>query len=157
MFCEFVHPGGRGVNEAEWEFAARGIENYFWPQGNSAPLCSTSEANYNELMTAAGYGCGSGGTVALDTTPGSPSPIGAYGMAGNVWEWTTDCRTEDYSSAPSDGSPVLRSPCAFPVLRGGSFSDAANIVRGANRFDQYYTYAKANIGMRCAMSVYPSE
>jgi formylglycine-generating enzyme required for sulfatase activity len=65
-------------------------------------------------------------------------------MHGNVWEWVEDCWHDEYTGAPTDGSPWKAPDCKGHVLRGGSWEDYAGDIRssartGGNTEDQYYS------------------
>jgi formylglycine-generating enzyme required for sulfatase activity len=94
--------------EEEWEKAARGNTGYDYPWGNSIDGSRANYANsgdpYDNGTTPVGYYDGSNHS-GFQTTD-SPSPYGAYDMAGNVWEWTL-----------SFYSPSI----SFRVLRGGGW------------------------------------
>jgi formylglycine-generating enzyme required for sulfatase activity len=82
--------GLRLPDEYEWEKAARGNTGYDYPLGNSI---NGSQANYYDSgdpwdngTTPAGFF--NGQTFGGFQTTDSPSPYGAYDMAGNVAEWT---------------------------------------------------------------------
>ncbi len=151
--CEFLIPGGRLPIRPEWEFAARGPSSLLYPHGNTPPTCEGQQAVHNMLGTAAGQGCGLGGTHPIDAMPNGVSPIGAWNMAGNVWEWTGGCWNDDYSSFPGDGafSPNCSSRW-YADLAGGGFNDASLRMRGASRHRAYIYLANGNIGVRCAAS-----
>jgi len=53
-------------------------------------------------------------------------------MAGNVWEWVEDKYQGNYSSAPNDGAPYIRSGSSR-VYRGGSWYRTASDLRAAYR------------------------
>ena len=98
--------GLRLPDEYEWEKAARGDTGYDYPFGNSI---NGSQANYitsgdpwDEGTTPAGFF--NGQTLDGFQTTDSPSPYGAYDMAGNVWEWTHSDNT------------------LFPIVRGGAWN-----------------------------------
>ena len=55
-------------------------------------------------------------------------------MHGNVWEWTEDCWSEEYTAAtPANGTPYSRPNCAGCVMRGGSWEDYSGDIRSAAR------------------------
>ncbi|HLM55399.1 MAG TPA: SUMF1/EgtB/PvdO family nonheme iron enzyme, partial [Pyrinomonadaceae bacterium] len=68
--------------EAEWELAARGPENLKYPWGNEWDQHAAASEE-------------TGGRVrAVKSYPAGRSPVGAYDMAGNVWEWVEDEATD---------------------------------------------------------------
>jgi len=107
-------------SEAEWEYAARG-------GSNADDVYGAGQANCE--------GCGSPWDGKRPAPVGrfAPNGYGLYDMLGNVWEWTLDCRNDDYRGAPPDGSPWLAGDCSRRSLRGGGYKDSANQSRAAYR------------------------
>ena len=127
----------RLLTEAEWEFAARAGSNRPFTMGNTI---NESLANY-------------GGSVVRARPVGSypANRFGLYDMHGNVWEWVQDCFERTYTNAPSDASePVIKSGCAWRVLRGGSWSNAQQFLRSAMRHGMSAGSRADNIGLRVA-------
>src|ERR1700720_2840514 len=62
-----------------------------------------------------------------------PIPGGLYQVHGNVYDWVEDCWNDNYSGAPSDGSPWMSGNCSRHVLRGGAFSRKPQAARSAAR------------------------
>ncbi len=119
-------------SEAEWEYAARaGTTTAYW-WGVEA---SRSYANYgNDRWN--GYWA-EGADQWLHTAPVGSFPangFGFYDILGNVWEWTQDCRNDDYTGAPSDGSAWESGECSRRVMRGGSYVETPRGLRAADRF-----------------------
>lgn len=93
-------------SEAEWERAARGDNaNNKFPWGN-------------QWDDAAAQGGETKGKVfAVKNAPAGRSPFGAYGMVGNVWEWTSDLSVDQF------GKPIFRERLRQRVIKGGSVRD----------------------------------
>jgi formylglycine-generating enzyme required for sulfatase activity len=96
--------------EAEWEFAAAGQEQHQYPWGDS----------WNDRAAASKE---KGGQVrAVKSYPEGRSPFGAYDMAGNVWEWTSDDALDaDGKSLTKDGSPLK-------IAKGGAADEPASLL-----------------------------
>ncbi len=89
-FCNFY--GFNIPDEAEWEKAARGNNDYWYPWGNDI---DSTYANYylsNDPFetgtTPVGYY--NGQKHGSFQTADAVSTYGCYDMAGNAWEWTRD-------------------------------------------------------------------
>lgn len=151
QFCEWLAPGSRLPSEAELEFASRGPAALLYPNGNMKPTCARGFAVFNETGTISGYGCGTGGTQAVGSSPAGVSPIGAFNTIGNVSEWVSDNWNDSYTGAPSDGTSWNWGGSLFyhPVRNGG-FNDSA--IHAAQRFKLWYSYTNANVGIRCALT-----
>jgi len=97
--------------EAEWEKAARGTDERIYPFGSSI---ERSQANY---VGAQAYDT----VMPVGSFASSPSPYGAFDMAGNVMEWCQDWYDRDYYSVSPRKNPKGPATGAYRVVRGGSF------------------------------------
>ena len=143
----FAHWAGKRLpTEFEWEAAAawdpvraRALR---YPWGDS-PSPSPLLANVDQLSFE---------TAPVGAYPLNVSPIGCYGMIGDVWEWT---------ASYFDGYPGFE---AFPyreysqvffgseyrVLRGGSWATRPGVLRNTFRNWDYPIRRQIFAGFRCA-------
>ena len=116
--------------EAEWEWAARGGEDYVY-------------AGSNNIDDVAWYSENSGG----ETHPVGqklPNGYGLYDMTGNVWEWCAD----DYYN-PGEHRPGA----SKRVLRGGSWYFNADGCRVSSRNCGSPDFRVSHLGWRLSRSV----
>jgi iron(II)-dependent oxidoreductase len=142
-YARFV--GKRLPTEQEWEAAATWSpelqRQQLFPWGDE-PL-TRELANVDQL---------SFGTAQIGAYPRNVSPIGCYGMIGDVWEWTSS----DFTGYPSfEAFPYPEYSEAFfgsehKVLRGGSWATSADVARSAFRNWDYPIRRQIFAGFRCA-------
>ncbi len=123
--------------EAEWEYAAKGGENYKY-------------AGSDNIESIAWYsGNSDSGTHPVGQK--SPNGYGLYDMTGNVREWCQDVYTSDfYSESKNATNPIYEESGSNRVIRGGSWDGHSEYCRSANRSNRTPSNSDDNIGFRLA-------
>jgi len=108
--------------EAEWEYAARGPQSLIYPWGDQ---WDSSKVNTGEN--------GLGKTSLVNQYPAGKSWVGAYDMAGNVWQWTADWYDAGYYNSTPQSDPPGASSGQYRALRGSSWPLNQALARSAYR------------------------
>ncbi len=124
--------------EAEWEYAARGIDSLIYPWGNEMDETALAfdRNNANQTFDVGSY-------------PQGVSWVGAYDMVGNVWEWVSSV----YLPYPYENSGVHENSddaVSRRVFRGGLGSYIDYGTSAAKRFRREPDERDWFIGFRCA-------
>ena len=107
--------------EAEWEYAARGAQNWRYAWGNDA---DASLGNYEDTVLWR--------TSAVGLFPQGKA-FGLADMSGSVWEWTSsrDLKYADWAKQKKDWD--LLDVDSARIFRGGSWFTSSDGVRCAIR------------------------
>lgn len=145
---------GRLPSEAQWEKAARGDDQRWFPWGNNLP--GNNRGNYCDVnCTAAEYDSSKDDNYS-ETSPVGSYPEGAsyYGvldMAGNVWEWVYDWFNAGYYQTSAERNP--RGPASGTTrgVRGGSWYNPIEALQTTTRNFYQPTRALSFLGFRCVI------
>jgi formylglycine-generating enzyme required for sulfatase activity len=129
--------------EAEYEYAERGGTKtpYYW-----GDTIGVGNANC--------FGCNGKwdgrGTSPVGSFP--PNPFGLYDMTGNIFEWQSDCFSDDESTIPEDAFTPRPAnsdgSCAARVAKGTSSFNLPSFLRSAYRYGDAPTRKNARKGFR---------
>ena len=136
--------GKRLPTEFEWEAAASWDEStqsaqaFPWGDEPNAMLANIDQLSFD--------------TAPVGTFEENVSPIGCYGMIGDVWEWTAS----DFRGYPGFRSFPYREyseeffGADYKVLRGGSWATRTGAIRNTFRNWDYPIRRQIFSGFRCA-------
>ncbi len=133
--CDFEANGYRLPTEAEWEWLARGGQNYTYAGSDTVGDVAWYTSNTNK-------------TGSRDVKTKAANGYGLYDMSGNVWEWCWDRNGSISSSTDATGS----ASGSGRVRRGGSWGSDANYCTVSNRDSDYPDGRFSYLGFRVVRS-----
>jgi len=140
-YCRFV--GSRLPTEAEFESAARGAARRNFPWGANFHLIRANAGEFGATVTADedGYEM----LAPVNSFWSGRTPHGVVNLAGNAAEWT-DSPFLPHGSVASDDTHLR-------VVKGGSFTDPRQLLRGSARRGLSARSQDPSVGFRCARSL----
>ncbi len=135
--------------EAEWEYAARGLDgrSYPWGEGlDRGDLANLADRNTAFAWRDADIDDGYAETAPVGSYPRGASPFGMEDMAGNVWEWCLDFfepyKGKERTNPRGPANGMKR------IYRGGSWKSRATSLRATTRNSNMPAYSSNDVGFR---------
>ncbi|MBI1319003.1 MAG: SUMF1/EgtB/PvdO family nonheme iron enzyme [Candidatus Hydrogenedens sp.] len=165
--ADFGQSGYRLPTEAEWERAAAWDGSKHWIYPITADTASGKDRiNYFDVnpgymnpldLVPKPYTSPVGWFDGVNVSPNGPvatqeshSPIGAYDMGGNVWEWCNDWYDTAYYGSSPASDPAGPASGVVRIIRGGAWTSGITLCRSAKRAGLQPDDAVYDIGFRLA-------
>lgn len=128
--------GYRLPTEAEWEYAARGGEQYLYAGSDGPNDVAWYTNNCSWRRKTVGEKNGNG--------------FGLYDMSGHVWEWIWDSAFRQYTSTAQCDPIYTDESTGYRVVRGGCWTRNAESTRLSNRSSFMSSTRELSVGFRIA-------
>jgi formylglycine-generating enzyme required for sulfatase activity len=138
--------GLRLPTEAEWEYACRAATTTAFHSMPGFPNGTNDDAQIGNIAWFTSNASSQTRPVGGKAANG----LGLHDMSGNVWEWVNDWYSASYYTSSPTTNPPGPATGTNRVGRGGSWNNAAGILRSANR-NSFAPSASGNlVGFRVA-------
>jgi len=138
-YCEWA--GRHLPTEAQWEYAAKGVDSRRFPWGADDLNCDHARF----------LGCGNT-PIEVESLPLGSSPFGVFDLAGNVAEWVNDRYAADYYQGSPRLNPTGPMNGYYRVIRGGYWGSTYIALQTAHRDWAGADERSEGIGFRCAFT-----
>jgi formylglycine-generating enzyme required for sulfatase activity len=138
-YCEWANR--HLPTEAQWEYAAKGIDGRRFPWGNDHLDCDRARFS----------GCGNT-PVEVGSFPLGLSPFGVFDLSGNVAEWVNDRYAPDYYQQSPRSNPSGAVNGYYRVMRGGYWGSTYIALQTAHRDWAGADQHDESVGFRCALT-----
>ena len=150
--------GYRLPSASEWEYAARtgGEAVQPWNPDGSDACTNANVADASAAHRYPGWSVFACDDGYVNTAPVGSFKTNAWGlndMLGNVFQWTEDCWSPDYTDAPADGSARADGDCTEHELRGGSWFSTPAYVKANYRNHFAADYRTSSVGIRLVRDI----
>jgi formylglycine-generating enzyme required for sulfatase activity len=130
-------------SEAQWEYAAKGGNNYLYAVHNGVDI---TDANWNQAgdTTATGH--------VRSAISGTANPFGLYNLGGNSWEWIADNYIAPYDTNAVTDPLIEVANSTSRCWRGGSWNYHEATLQTAIRFYDEEDRGNDHFGFRIVTS-----
>lgn len=142
--------GYRLPTEAEWEYAARHVDQWSSTPGDWASGATDACTNADAVVEVAWTGA-SGIDRAHLCGGKRPNQLGLFDMSGNVSEWCWD-GTMSWYGVGAVTNPVGTATYDYRVRRGGTYNVPVTFLRSAGRDINTSDDVRGSVGFRIARS-----
>ena len=125
--------GYRLPTEAEWEYCAKGGEEYVYSGSDDVDDVAWVRGNVSHIQIVGEK---------------APNGFGLYDMSGNVWEWCWDAYEKTAYHRGDVCNPVVEKNHAKRVIRGGSALNVKKFARVCERSSLDASYRDKSLGFR---------
>ncbi|MFT7237602.1 MAG: sulfatase modifying factor 1 [Cyclobacteriaceae bacterium] len=134
-------------SEAQWEYAARGGQQYDYPTADGT--LDATKANYNGDVPGVHSDTG----ASTDVGSYAANPYGLYDMGGNVWEWCADYYDAAfYTDGSTDPLNTTAGTEAKKIRRGGAWNYHASTLLTFSRESDFANRGNNHFGFRIVLN-----